>query len=269
MIQSVQAYDTAAAIAALRIDGVVILREAVDLKHIEVLRDQMFADLPRVLARTDLPCNFNHDNVQQSPSRERKFLFRDVLLNDHVIAVTSAMLPGVTNTFYSGNTALPGTRRQPVHGDSGHLWLDTVVPAHAIVVNVPLVDMSDINGVTELWPGSHLIPYTSAGKDIKVDPIFLERQRTLRPPEQPDVPAGSIILRDQRLWHAGMPNLSNTPRPMIAMIHNAGWFPAWEKPEFLVDTRDFFDHPILTTGATWVESVDHTTLDHAYEFSQT
>lgn len=268
MIHSIHATDTAGAIAALRQDGVVILREAVDLEHITILRDQMLADLPRVLARTDIPCNFNNDNIQQSPSRERRYLFRDVLLNDHVIAVTSAMLTGVTNTFYSGNTSLPGQRRQPVHGDSGHLWIDTVVPAHGIVVNVALVDMNIDNGVTELWPGSHLIPYTTTGKDIKVDPVLLERRRAVRPPEQPDVKAGSVLLRDLRLWHAGMPNFSTAPRPMIAMIHNANWLPAWEKPKFRADTRDFFDHPILTTSATWVEEVDHTALDHAYEFAQ-
>ena len=269
MIQFVNACDTAAAIAALRNDGVVVLRDAVDLTHIAILRDHMFADLPRVMKRADRPFNFSSDNVQQSPSRERRYLFRDVLLNEHVIAVTSAMLPGVTNTFYSGNTALPGTMRQPVHGDSGHLWIDTVVPAHGIIVNIPLVDMHVTNGVTELWPGSHLIPYTMTGKDIKVDPALIERQRAVRPPEQPDVPAGSIILRDMRLWHAGMPNLSTTPRPMIAMIHNVGWLPAWEKPQFRADTRDFFDHPLLTTAATWVEDVDHTALDHAYEFAET
>ena len=223
MICSVHASDTAGAIAALRTDGVVVLREAVDLYHIALLRDQMQADLPRVLARADRPYNFNNDHVQQSPSRDRQYLFRDVLLNDHVIAVTSAMLPGVTNTFYSGNTALPGTKRQPVHGDSGHLWIDAVVPAHSIVVNVPLVDMSITNGVTELWPGTHLIPYTTTEKDIKVDPALIERQRAVRPPEQPEVYVGSILLRDLRLWHAGITNQSSTSRPMIAMTHNAGW----------------------------------------------
>jgi Phytanoyl-CoA dioxygenase (PhyH) len=265
MICSVPASDTAGAIAAMRSDGVVVLRDAVDLRHIALLHDQMLADLPRVLARADRPYNFNTDNVQQSPSRERRYLFRDVLLNDHVIAVTSAMLPGVTNAFYSGNTALPGTKRQPVHADSGHLWSDAVAPAHSIVVNVPLVDMSIANGVTELWPGTHLIPYAVSGGELKVDPALVARQRALRPPEQPEVSAGSILLRDVRLWHAGMPNLSRAPRPMIAMIHNAGWLGAWERPEFLSETRDFFEHPRLTTAATWVDAVDHTALDHAYE----
>ena len=52
---------------------------------------------------------------------------------------------------------------------------------------------------------------------------------TLPPPRiSPLLPlttiAGSIIIRDLRLWHAGMPNRIDTIRVMLAMIHFAQWY---------------------------------------------
>lgn len=138
---------------------------------------------------------------------------------------------------------------------------------YAIVINVPLIDMHPGNGVTELWPGTHLLPYALSGSDIKVPLDLVEARRRVRPPVQPEVPAGSLVLRDLRLWHAGMPNHSQIPRTMLAMVHNAGWWPAWEKPTFKTATKDFFNHPILQTEADWIAEVDHTALDHAYEFN--
>lgn len=93
MIRMIPADDLAAARAAILEDGVVVLRDAVDLTHVEALRLRMHEDLPRVLARADIPFNFNSQHVQQSPPRERELLFQDVLLNEYVIAITSSLMP--------------------------------------------------------------------------------------------------------------------------------------------------------------------------------
>jgi hypothetical protein len=34
---------------------------------------------------------------------------------------------------------------------------------------------------------------------------------------------GSILLRDMRMWHRGVPNHANVIRHMIAMVHNIKW----------------------------------------------
>jgi hypothetical protein len=66
---------------------------------------------------------------------------------------------------------------------------------------------------------------------------LMEKRREVSPPFQPVVPrgmytssiialqstltvwfVGSIILRDLRLWHAGMPNRTDNPRVMLAQI---------------------------------------------------
>jgi hypothetical protein len=260
------------AVRALRADGFVVLKNVVDLAHLDVLRDRMFEDIAALRARNDAPFNWNVGNLQQDPPPFPPFLFRDVLLNDLVVAVTKAVLgPGVKNHFYSGNTALPGDQRQPVHADTGHLWegLDVAHPAVQLVVNVPVVDMSPENGSTEIWPGTHLDTSVSVHQDIKVAPEAVERRRAQILPLQPTVPRGSALIRDIRLWHAGMPNRTQIPRPMIAMIHAARWFETGDPLVFPKECEAFFKDSDLRTCARFVDGpIDHIRAPQAYEYEK-
>ncbi len=260
-----------AAVEAVLRDGFVVLEGVVDPSHLETLRARMEEDLRVLLARTDAPFNWNVGNLQQNPPPFPPFLFRDVLTNDLVVAVTKAILgPGVKNAFYSGNTALPSPHRQPVHADSGHLWprLQVAHPPAQLVVNVPVVDMRPENGSTEIWPGTHRDLTVRAGRDIKVPQEALEARRAVCPPLQPTVARGSVLIRDIRLWHAGMPNRTDRPRPMLAMIHSAGWLEVGPPLVFPKGTEGFFDHPDLTTCARFVEGpIDHIGAPRSYEYA--
>jgi ectoine hydroxylase-related dioxygenase (phytanoyl-CoA dioxygenase family) len=243
---------------AMKEDGYVILNEAVEREHADILCKKMLEDVQTILSRDDVPFNFNTGNVQQDPPPFPPYLFKDVLLNDLVIAVSQTILgPGLKNAFYSGNTVLPKQGgRQPVHADIGQLWpnLETATPPFALVVNVLPMDVSPHNGSTEIWPGTHTDPtiYWQSG-DLKVPADRLEARRAIAPPFQPTAKAGSVVIRDIRLWHAGMPNHSDTPRPMIAMIHYVGWWNDASPLEFPAGTEEFFQHPILATPARFVD----------------
>ena len=258
-----------AAVQAIRSDGFVVLNDVIDPAHITALRARMLEDLERLLARTDTPFNWNRTNVQQDPPPFPPYLFKDVLLNEMAIAVTRAVLgAGLKNTYYSGNTALPGDFKQPVHPDMAQLWpnLTTAPPPHALIVNVPVVDMSAENGSTELWPGTHLDTrmITQRG-EIEVPLEWVEARRAEVPPIQPTVRSGGILIRDGRLWHRGMPNHTDAPRPMIAMIHVISW---WSQSpiRFPKETEGFFEHPDLATNAVFVDEVDHVQHHKAYKF---
>jgi ectoine hydroxylase-related dioxygenase (phytanoyl-CoA dioxygenase family) len=257
-----------AAVQAVHSDGFVILNDVIDLAHIAVLRDRMMADLQAILARTDTPFNWNTTNVQQDPPPFPPYLFRDVLLNDMAIAVTKAVLgAGLRNTYYSGNTALPGDFKQPVHPDMPQLWANLTVapPPYALIVNVPVVDMSAENGSTELWPGTHLDTRMHVQRGaIEVPDEWAEMRRAEVPPIQPSVRAGSLLIRDGRLWHRGMPNHTTAPRPMIAMIHVIKW---WQQSpvRFLKGTESFFEHPDLATNAVFVDEIDHIQHNTGYK----
>ncbi|GMV87611.1 MAG: hypothetical protein AMXMBFR81_05420 [Chthonomonas sp.] len=240
-------------------DGMVAIEDAVDPEHIAKIRDRMFEDLPAILSRTDTPFNFTRSNVQQDPPPMAEYLFRDVLVNEFVVQLTSSVMgQGMKNAFYSGNTALAhGTQRQPVHADMGHLWPNTehATPPYALIVNMPMVDMDARNGSIELWPGTHLdTSVAMQDGDIKVSPERIEAQRAIRPPVQPKMRAGSVIIRDMRMWHAGMPNHTDQPRPMIAMIHWVSWWPLHEKLTFPKGTEALFVHPDLETVADFVDT---------------
>lgn len=264
--------DLQSAIDALCEHGIVVLEDAVDPEHIATLRQRCLADVELLLKRPNKPFNWNPGNMQQDPPPFPPYLFRDVLVNDAAIAVTKGLLgAGLKNAFYSGNTALQSDHRQPVHADSGQLWpnLKSAHPAYAIVVNVPLVDMSEENGSTEMWPGTHLdTSVVMQQGDIKVSAEVLEARRSVEPPMQPTVRAGSLVLRDIRMWHAGMPNHTPTPRPMIAMIHYVSWWPT--KPlRFPKGTESIFDHPDMKTDALFTdEAIDHIEAPGAYEYAQ-
>ena len=258
------------AIEALNRDGIVVLEDAIDLEHLAILKARCLEDIELLLNRPDKPFNWNPGNLQQDPPPFPPYLFRDVLVNDAVIAVTKGILgAGLKSAFYSGNTALPSPHRQPVHADSGQLWpnLKVAHPAYAIVINVPLVDMSAENGVTEMWPGTHLATSVIMQTgDIKVSSEALEAQRTIEGPIQPNVKLGSVVLRDIRMWHAGMPNYTKDPRPMIAMIHFVSWWPT-NPLKFPVGTEEIFAHPDLITHAEFVEKpVDYISAPGSYEY---
>jgi ectoine hydroxylase-related dioxygenase (phytanoyl-CoA dioxygenase family) len=195
------------------------------------------------------------------------------MANDMVIAVTKAILgAGMKQAFYSGNTATANSgQRQPVHADTGQLWpnLEVATPPYSFVVNVPVVDMGPENGSTELWPGTHLdTSVTIQHGDIKVPAEKLEARRRVAPPLQPTVRAGSAVIRDIRLWHAGMPNRSNQHRPMIALIHNVSWWPI-EPLRFPKGTESIFEHPDLKTLAKFVDDeIDYVHQSHAYEYTK-
>lgn len=144
-----------------------------------------------------------------------------------VTQVTSTVLgPGPSLRFISGNTALPPTEdappaSQPTHNDAD---FDHPLIPFALVVNVPLVAMEQENGSTEVWLGTHA-GTTIADQDGahgdrasgRIKKHLLEARREVRPPSQPPVKKGSIIVRDLRLWHGGKPNLTDKPRVMLAM----------------------------------------------------
>ena len=257
------------AVEALRVDGFVVLNDVVDVGHVEVLRGKMLEDVERILAREDAPYNFNRGNVQQDPPPFAPYLFRDVLVNDVVAELTCALLgEGVKNAYYSGNTALPSEGRQPVHPDAAQLWsgMEWAPPAFGVVVNVPVVDMEPENGSTELWPGTHLdTTYSLADKSVRIPEEMLAPWREERPPVQPSVRRGSVVLRDIRLWHAGMPNCSREARPMIAMIHWCRW---WNSRPVIFEkgTEEIFEHSVLATDARFVEGpIDYINRNAAYD----
>lgn len=157
-------------------------------------------------------------------------MFESVWANPFTAAITAAILgPNPCVHYANGNTALGQAHgRQTVHTDLGseHLRFP-----FGIVANFYLVDTDIENGSTEVWVGTHrdttmadhVDTADGVGGTSTIRPDLLEARRKTMPPVQPAIKKGDLVLRDLRLWHAGMPNKSDSPRIMLAF----GMFPWW------------------------------------------
>ena len=83
---------------------------------------------------------------------------------------------------------------------------------------------------------------------------MLAERKKVRGPSQPSISKGSIVVRDLRLWHAGMPNLTDEVRVMLAMIHFAPWYRNPMRLEFARSVRPVVEaEKGLDIPVDWVE----------------
>jgi hypothetical protein len=211
------------AVKAICEDGYVILADVIHPDHLDLVRERMDADSKILLdAQKWGGAGQVQGHLQQGPPPFAPYVFRDIVANPFALQVSTAILgEGAYNRFYNGNANTPGSGTQPLHADTPHLWPNLTVahPAHALVVNVTLIDTTVENGATELWPGTHLIPMNGGRVTAEMEAA----RRDQRPPVRAIARKGSLLIRDMRLWHRGVPNQSSVVRHMIAMVHNIKW----------------------------------------------
>jgi ectoine hydroxylase-related dioxygenase (phytanoyl-CoA dioxygenase family) len=241
------------AVEAIRTEGFVILEDVISHAHLDALRERMDEDSRQLIERSQWGgAGHVRGHLQQGPPPFAPYIFPDIVANPFVIQVTRELLgPGLYNSFYNGNTNTPGSEKQPLHRDSGHLWPNWTVahPAASVVVNVSPADVSEENGSVELWPGTHLKTSPLRGIDERAE----EEQRTISPPVRGNAKKGSALIRDMRLWHRGVPNPSDRPRHMIAMIHNVGWLRRGKPLRYQSGCEAAFEKGELDHNAEFVE----------------
>jgi Phytanoyl-CoA dioxygenase (PhyH) len=153
--------------------------------------------------------------------------------NPFAVQVTEAAIgPDFFCTFYNTNTQWPHSGMQHVHRDFDHLFpgFPVPLPITQVIVNIPLIDFTLENGATEVWPGTHLIV-----DEPPKDGEALEERAKCLPSVRTTVSAGSIVLRDMRTWHRGMPNQTNEIRTMLAMIYDRPFLNAYISATELIE----------------------------------
>ena len=117
--------------------------------------------------------------------------------------------------------SFPGSRDQHRHRDFDNIYnpgyaypgVDMVIARgapYAITVGIPLVPLTERNGGTRFWPGSHL-SITKPGEQIGPG-IDLQAQ------------LGTCYLFDYRILHAGIANRADKPRMLLYNIYTRPWF---------------------------------------------
>jgi len=175
------------------------------------------------LPKDQIYTNFVQGHIQQDPPPFAPYVYKEIVLNSFVLQLVEKILgKGAILSFYSGNTNCPGSGTQPAHTDFAHLWEeygDTAHPPAQLIVNIVMEDVTEQNGSTGAYPGSHSITKYVKGEQYKIDPKELEGKKL----DRFNMKKGSVLIRDDRLWHRGMPNLSTKPRPMLALIYSIRW----------------------------------------------
>src|SRR5205085_3629148 len=129
-------------------------------------------------------------------------------------------------SYLASDTPLPGSDYQRVHADTQLLFPEAIfsAPPYGLVVNVPLVDVTDENGPLEVWPGgTHYMP-------ARMD---LERMAKGMVSERLKMKAGGLLIRDLRMWHRGTPNRGTRSRPHVALVYTRPWYRFEQQPPAL------------------------------------
>ncbi|KAL6242003.1 hypothetical protein RBB50_010914 [Rhinocladiella similis] len=269
--KQISSHNLQKAIEALHRDGACAITNAIDPAHLDKLNGRMVKEAQILYANPKTHRNFGSrtGNIQQEPVVEAEYVFDDIIANPWAVAVTECMLgPNPHMRFYSANTAFKADSRQPAHVD---VDFDFPKIPFGFCINVNLIDTSAENGATEIWLGSHTDSdqyTTSENREDGVRKDLLEERRKISPPLQPSLPKGSLIIRDFRLWHAGMPNTTDQPRVMLVAIHFPAWYRSNQKFVLPKALQGKINWGRLVPCVEWVdEDYDYLQGKHDHDFS--
>lgn len=263
-------HNLQAAVEALHQDGLVVLKNAVHVDHLDKLNARMVSEANDLYSRPSTHRNFgqNTGNIQQEPVLEDGYIFQDVIANPWATEVIQCMLgPRPTLRFYSANTAFQATGRQPPHID---VDFDFPKIPFGYCVNINLVDVTPENGSTEVWLGSHTDTDVKVldSDEYQIRPSLQRQRRKTRPPIQPSLPKGSLIIRDFRLWHAGMPNRTEHPRVMLVTVQFPSWYRSDLKMKLPRAVQGKIEWGDLVPCVEWVdEGYNYLQGAHDHDFS--
>ena len=201
--------------AALRMHGCVVLRDLFAAELIAGLRDDFLARHDS-LFRSARPADSSEVGglrFMTPLALAGAFHTPELYAHPFVLPILRAVMGddivlGVLNVV----TSLPGAPVQHVHRDGPPLFnaaVNRMLPAYAITFFVPLVEFNESTGTTRCFPGTHI--------DTDADPATA-------PFIDPDVPVGSCLLLDYRLYHQGRANRSALIRPLCCAVYQQPWF---------------------------------------------
>lgn len=212
------------AVATIAEQGYVILEDVFTETWVRRMQTAVIAQLESKYGGKDLKRTGNHGGIE-SPIR-MPFIDPHLIENQIIAQVLQRVLgPGYYGQLpYGCNTAFPGSTRQNVHRDCGHIFpeIDSAMPPLLLVVNIALDDFTADNGATEIWPGSHLL--VDADDKEAATLIIPEQRHKTQPSTRTTMTAGSVVVRDMRTWHRGMPNNTHEPRTMLMLVYYRQYF---------------------------------------------
>ncbi len=206
----------------IRANGYTLLPNALPAGFVEEMRSR-FDELMEEYRR-ETPFNRGANRFQMYLPFEPPFSHPLLYQHPVALAVVRAVLgERILLGYLASDTPLPGSEYQRVHPDSEALFPETGIqqPSFALVVNTPLVDVTEENGPLEIWPGGTHMFSTRAE---------VEKLAAALPSERLVMKSGSLLIRDPRTWHRGTPNRSDRSRPNVALVYTRHWYRFAQEP---------------------------------------
>lgn len=217
------------AINQLNVDGYIVLEDAIPLELIETVRAKFKTVFDAYVERIKVdttPVNAETPRGKKRFQMNLPFIepFNDpqLITNPFVLSILDEVLgEDCTLLYFASDTPMPGSDYQGIHSDEIPLFpnSDIILPPAVMAVNIPLVDITEENGATDVWPGgTHKMP------EKMNRPKLVQETGATMSFEKVIMNAGDILIRDPRMWHRGTPNNSNEWRPLMALYYNRPWF---------------------------------------------
>lgn len=153
--------------------------------------------------------NVGDGRAMLSVSLDGPFLDPVLFANPILMSIIGAILGGdVLIDSFTCVVASPGAREQQLHRDHPALYANRTppgLPAYAVTLVVPLIDLTPDSGTTKLFPRTHL------GAEARDE-------------ARPYVPRGSCFLMDYRIEHQGTANVTDRVRPVLYIVYARPWF---------------------------------------------
>lgn len=201
-------------------DGCLSVDRLFDPALIDSAREEFERQFPN-LSKEQLPQHLKVGHRRVQLPIEVKGAIADPMLSAHplVLGIIESLLgkdPVIDSL--SCVVALPGAKAQHLHRDHASLFggakeVERTIPPYAVTVAIPLVDLTEETGSTLLLKGSQEVVTGSGpnpGKEPTAYRAFVAR--------------GGCYLMDYRLWHQGMANGSEQPRPILYIVYARSWF---------------------------------------------
>ena len=196
--------------AALARDGVAVIDDLIDPAVIARCRAELARDYP------DLESESERGKYRLAPRRfiaplrvEGALADRAVFANPVVLDIAGRLLGEAFELdSFSLLLSLPGASQQALHYDAflyPEAGIDRVLPVTALAVAIPLVPLDEIRGTTGFCLGSHRFP----------DRREIDFAR---------VAAGSVLMWDYRVFHAGLANTGDSARPVLHAAFARRWW---------------------------------------------
>lgn len=144
----------------------------------------------------------------------------EVYANEALLPILNRLLsPAMRIASFGSVVANSGAADQSVHLDHPPLFAAADrMPAYALTMVIPLIDLTQATGTTAIWEGSHW-----------GDDRFDRLQALVQRPDYSDASfpmadRGDVYLMDYRVIHGGTANVSPIDRPVLYIVYSRPWF---------------------------------------------